>query len=102
MPSDWQYELLHEELGTIHKINTGNNLQNVDYLVVGFDVSLFINVPVEEVLQVIRNSSIQILLCQNTHQVKEVMELLDICLNTTYFQFEDEFCQQKEGIAMGN
>jgi hypothetical protein len=30
------------------------NLQNEDYLV-SFDVSLFINVPVEEVLQVIRN-----------------------------------------------
>jgi hypothetical protein len=30
------------------------------------------------------------------------MELLDICVKTTYFQFEDKFCQQKEGIAMGN
>jgi hypothetical protein len=29
------------------------------------------------------------------------MELLDKCLTTTYFQFEDKFCQQKEGIAMG-
>jgi hypothetical protein len=30
------------------------------------------------------------------------MELLDICLRTTYFQFEDTFYQQKEGMAMGN
>jgi hypothetical protein len=30
------------------------------------------------------------------------MELLDICLTTTYFQFEDKFYQQKEGMAMVN
>jgi hypothetical protein len=27
------------------------------------------------------------------------MELLDICLTTTYFQVEDKFCQQKEGMT---
>jgi hypothetical protein len=35
-------------------------------------------------------------------QVEDVMEVLDICLTTTYFQFEDKFYQQKEGMAMGN
>jgi hypothetical protein len=30
------------------------------------------------------------------------MELLDICLTTMHFQSEDEFYQQKEGMAMGN
>jgi hypothetical protein len=40
----------------------------------------------EEVLQVITN----------------ILELLDICLTTTHFQFEDRFYQQKEGMAMGN
>jgi hypothetical protein len=30
------------------------------------------------------------------------MELLDICSTTMYFQFEDKFYQQKEGMAMGN
>jgi hypothetical protein len=34
--------------------------------------------------------------------VEDMMELLDICLKTTYFQFEDRFYQQKEGMAMGN
>jgi hypothetical protein len=29
------------------------------------------------------------------------MELLDICLTTTYFQSEDKFYQQKEGKAVG-
>jgi hypothetical protein len=30
------------------------------------------------------------------------MDLLDICLTTTYFQFEDKFYQQKEGMEVGN
>jgi hypothetical protein len=30
------------------------------------------------------------------------MELLDICITTTYFQFEDMFYQQKECMTMGN
>jgi hypothetical protein len=69
-----------------------------------FDVSLFTNIPVEEVLQVIRNRL-------NTDpsfpehsplQAEDVMDLLDICLTTMYFQYDDKFCQQKEDMAMGN
>jgi hypothetical protein len=30
------------------------------------------------------------------------MELLDICLTTTYVHFENKFYQQEEGIAMEN
>jgi hypothetical protein len=37
-----------------------------------------------------------------TLQVEDVMELLGICLTTTYFQIEDKFYQQKEGMAVGN
>jgi hypothetical protein len=35
-------------------------------------------------------------------QVDDIVELLDICLTTIYFQFEDEFHQKKDGISMGN
>jgi hypothetical protein len=35
-------------------------------------------------------------------QVEDVRELLNICLTTTYFQFEDKFYQQKKSMAMGN
>jgi hypothetical protein len=35
-------------------------------------------------------------------QVEGVIELLYIFLTTAYFQFEDKFHQQKEGMAMGN
>jgi hypothetical protein len=31
-----------------------------------------------------------------------VGDVIDICFTTTCFQFEDKFCQQKEGMAMGN
>jgi hypothetical protein len=30
------------------------------------------------------------------------MELLEVCLKTTYFQVDDTFFQQKDGIAMGS
>jgi hypothetical protein len=80
------------------------NLQNGDYLV-SFDVvSLFTNVPMEEILQVIRNrlSMDHSFPERSSLQVEDVMELLDICLTTTYFQFEDKFYQKKESMAVGN
>jgi hypothetical protein len=30
------------------------------------------------------------------------LELLDVCLRTTYIQVDDEFFQQKDGMAMGS
>jgi hypothetical protein len=59
---------------------------------------------VEEVLQDIRNifNTDPSFPEPSSLQVEDVMELLDICLTTTYLQFEDKFCQQKEGMAMGN
>jgi len=30
------------------------------------------------------------------------MELLQVCQKTTYFQTDDKFFQQKEGMAMGS
>jgi hypothetical protein len=72
---------------------------------VSFDVvSLFTNDSVDEALRVIRN------MLQNDHtptecfslEVGGIMELLEVCLKTTYFQVDDKFFQQKEGMAMGN
>jgi hypothetical protein len=72
------------------------NLQNKDYLV-SFDISLFTNIPMEEVLQIIRNTlSMDPTFPEHSPlQVEDVVELLDICLTTTYFQFEDKFYQKK-------
>jgi hypothetical protein len=60
----------------------------------GFEVcgiqSYFLKV--EEVLQVIRNrlNTDTSFPGRSPLQVEDVMELLDICLTTTYFQFEDQ------------
>jgi hypothetical protein len=82
------------------KLIQDNSPQIEDYLV-RFDVSLFIDISVEEVLQVIRNglntNCFSVLL---PSPVEDVMELLDTCLTTTNLQFEEEFSQQKEGMAM--
>jgi hypothetical protein len=67
-------------------------------------VSLFTNVPVDEVLDVIKDllTEDQTLAQRCPLQVDGIMELLEMCLRTTYFQVEDKFFQQKDGMAMGN
>jgi hypothetical protein len=80
------------------------NLQSLDTLV-SFDVvSLLINVHAEEALHVIRNKlhNNNTLAKRSVLQVEAVMELLEVCLITTYFQVDDKFFQQKHGMAMGS
>jgi hypothetical protein len=88
----WQYRLLREGLRTLHKINTG--YQPSKQRIPCFDVvSLFTNVPVGEVLQVIRNglSADPSFPECSPLQAEGIMELLDICLTTAHFQFENKF-----------
>jgi hypothetical protein len=58
----------------------------------------------EEVLQIVRNILNRDYFFSKFSplQVEDVTELWDICLTSTYFQFENKFYQQKEGMAMGN
>jgi hypothetical protein len=79
-------------------------LQSSDTLV-GFDVvSLFTNVPVDGALQVnrIKLHNDDTLVERSPLQVEAIMELLDVSLRTTYFQVDDKFFQQKDGMAMGS
>ena len=39
--------------------------------------------------------------CSN-QEVAATVELLEVCLKATYFQADDRFLQQKEGMAMGS
>jgi hypothetical protein len=80
------------------------NLQRFDTLI-SFDVvSLFTNIPVDEALTVIRD------MLQNNHtlversalQFEPIMNLLEVCLRTIYFQVNDKFFQQKDSMAMGS
>jgi hypothetical protein len=80
------------------------NLRSSDALV-SFDVvSLFTNVPVDEVLQVISSKlhNDDTLAERPVLLFEAIMELLESCLRTTYFQVDDRFFQQKDGITMGS
>ncbi|XP_072020286.1 uncharacterized protein [Amphiura filiformis] len=78
-----------------------------DESIVSFDVSaLFTSIPVNEALTVVRD----LLESDDTWQketaenldVDSVIQLLEFCLNTTYFVFRGKFYQQKDGCAMGS
>jgi hypothetical protein len=65
---------------------------------------VFSNAPVDEVLQVIRNKfhNDNTLADRSVLQAEAIMELLEVCLRTTYFQVEGKFFQKKDGMAMGS
>jgi hypothetical protein len=80
------------------------NLQSLDIFASFDTVNLFTNVPVDETLQVISNKlhNIYTLVRWSVLQPEAIMELLEICLRTTYLQVDDKFFQQKESMAMGS
>jgi hypothetical protein len=57
--------------------------------------------PVDEALHVIINKlhNDDTLAEWSVLQVKALMELLEVCLRTTYFQVDGKFFQQKDGMA---
>jgi hypothetical protein len=70
---------------------------------VSFDVvSAFTNAPVDEALEVIRDklTNDDTLVERSALRDEAIMELLEVCLRTTYFLVDDKFFQQKIGIAM--
>jgi hypothetical protein len=91
-------------LGHFLELLKSVNIQTLDALVSYDIVSLFINIPVYEALQVISNKlhNDDTLLEWSVLQIKTIMELLEGCLRTSYFQVDDKFFQQEDGMAMGN
>ena len=74
-------------------------------MMISFDVkSLFTNIPILEALHVIRRQleSDDTLRSRSTMSTSSVIELLHVCLNTTYFSFEGQYYQQNDGAAMGS
>jgi hypothetical protein len=88
--------------GHFVQLSKSANLQSSDTLISFNIISLFTNVPVEKALQVIRSKfhSDDTLPERSVLQVDVIMELLEVCLRTTYFQVDDKFFQQKDGMAM--
>ncbi|XP_039303541.1 uncharacterized protein LOC105205165 [Solenopsis invicta] len=72
----------------ITKIKTTTN-----DILVSFDaVSLFTNVPVHDTLDIIKKSD---------KLPANFVPLIEHCLTSTYFQFQEEFFEQTSGVAMG-
>jgi retron-type reverse transcriptase len=72
---------------------------------VSFDVvSLFTKVPKKETLEYIKQRLTDFDDLDNWTKLNtdEIMELLNICICSTYFKFNDNFFKQLEGTAMGS
>ena len=78
---------------------------NRDEVMVSFDVkSLFTNVRVGEALDVIHEKLIanDTLAERTALSPSQITKLLQICLRTTYFLYQEQYYEQKDGTAMGS
>ena len=76
-----------------------------DELLVSFDVSsLFTNVPVSEAVEVIWGMlrNVQELSKRTKLDADNVASLLSLCLKSTYFRYNGNYYEQREGAAMGS
>ena len=71
---------------------------------VSFDViSLFTNVPIDEAVDVIHRKLTEEDLVEWTPLPAErIAELLQLCLKSTFFSYNNEFYEQRQGAAMGS
>ena len=76
-----------------------------DEEMVSFDVkSLYTSLPVERALAVVRTRlrDDQTLESRTPFTADEVTELLEICLTSTYFTFQEKYYRLTDGVAMGS
>ena len=70
-----------------------------------YDVtSLFTSVPIDPALNIIKDlvEKDEKLNDRTVLSVQNIIELLGFCLHNTYFSFQNKFCEQVEGVAMGS
>ena len=70
-----------------------------------FDVvSLFTKVPIDEALQVVSTAlqNDSSLSDRTAIPIETICNLVELCLKSTYFQFENNFYKQIEGASMGS
>ena len=76
-----------------------------DEVMMSFDVkALFTSVPIELALKVIEkllkeDNNLQ---SRTTMSIQHIMDLLGLCLRSTYFTFRGKFYEQVEGATMGS
>ena len=90
-----------------HNRDLVNHLKQVipmDNKFISFDVSaLFTNVPLETTLAFLRRKLPTLdLVFDHELSVECIIDLIELCLKKSYFQFEGQFFEQIYGIAMGN
>ena len=76
-----------------------------DVVMVSYDVrTLFTSVPIQPALEVIEKLLNEDPDLQNrtTMSTKQIMDLLEFCLRSTYFTYRGKFYEQVEGAAMGS
>ena len=84
----------------IHEIEMGPQDR-----MISFDVTnLFTQVPVDEALRVVeeRLSADDSLKERTSIPTPQLIELIELCVRSTYFQFQDKFFEQTDGAAMGS
>ena len=76
-----------------------------DDIIMSYDVkALFTSVPIKPALKIIQKllEEDQTLPQRTTMTVNNITCLLEFCLTSTYFTFQEEFYEQVEGAAMGS
>ena len=76
-----------------------------DQCIVSYDVKvLFTSLPIQPAIDVIRKrlEEDKELQKRTNMSVQHVVSLLEFCLRSTYFTFQDRLYEQKEGAAMGS
>ena len=76
-----------------------------DDIIMSYDVrALFTSVPIKPTLKIIQKllEEDHTLPQSTTMTVKNITCLLEFCLTSTYFTFQEEFYEQVEGAAMGS
>ena len=76
-----------------------------DDIIISYDVkALFTSVPIKPALKIIQKllEEDQTLPQRTTMTVNNITCLLEFCLTSTYFTFQEKFYEQVEGAAMGS
>ena len=76
-----------------------------DEVMVSYDVrALFTSAPIQPALEVIENllNEDPDLQKRTTMSTKQIMDLLEFCLRSTYFTYRGKFYEQLEGATMGS
>lgn len=102
--------LLPQLLDITYKYTIKNSLDLIDKIkdiniphgakLVSFDVvSLFTSIPIDKLKKYFMEKLIQKI--SNTSLIKEMFDLVNLCLTQNYFYFNNKYYIQKTGVAMG-